>query len=376
MKQQIKQAVCTLLLCALLGTALSGCRKSPVTDEEDSSTDTQTTAPAQTDSSIAAFTRTFTASGVSSDFPTVPALLTLEGQPVTYDEYRYAKLWYRDYVGHTDQGYWDANPEQSAAAEAEIIAQIKKLHAVFSEADRLGLALTADEIEALDDQIAQQIENAGGEDALRQALANYGESLWFYYYYCAYEALSEKLQQAYAAEKTDAEVMEYGKTEDVIRFKQISLLRNESGSNESSIKTEMNEIAARLQSGEDFDALLQEYSKGNTDTQSAERTLNLGFLNQYPDGLLRSREVLSTNVADVLFALKDGERSGVIRTDYGYAVLWRLQKTEALLSEQLDELRSLMAEGLFEEKTDAAAAKMTVQYGFSYDQYKNMSLDS
>lgn len=375
MKQQAKKMLSALLLCALLCTALASCKKD-MPQEEDSSSEAQTTAPAESDASISAFTATFTASGVRSDFPSVPALLTVDGQPVTYDEYRYAKLLYRDYVGHTDQGYWDANPEQAAAAEEAILAQIKKLHAVFSEAERLGLALTSEEIKTLDNEIAQQIEDAGSEAALRAALANYGESLWFYYYYSAYEALSEKLQNAYAAAKSDEEVLAFGKTEDVVRFKQISLLRNESGSNESSVKTQMNEIAARLQSGEDFDTLLREFSTGKTDAETAERKLNAGFVNQYPDGLLRSREVLSVNVSDVLFSLKEGERSGVVRTDYGYSVLWRLPKTDAFLSGQLDELRSLMAEGLLEENIDAAAADMPIEYGFSYDRYKNMSLDS
>lgn len=375
MKQQAKKTLSAFLLCALLCTALASCKKD-TPQEEDSSSEAQTTATAESDASISAFTTTFTASGVRSDFPSVPALLTVNGQPVTYDEYRYAKLLYRDYVGHTDQGYWDANPEQAAAAEEAILAQIKKLHAVFSEAERLGLALTSEEIKTLDNEIAQQIEDAGSEAALRAALANYGESLWFYYYYSAYEALSEKLQNAYAAAKSDEEVLAFGKTEDVVRFKQISLLRNESGSNESSVKTQMNEIAARLQSGEDFDALLREFSTGKTDAETAERKLNAGFVKQYPDGLLRSREVLSVNVSDVLFSLKKGERSGVVRTDYGYSVLWRLPKTDAFLSGQLDELRSLMAEGLLEENIDAAAADMPIEYGFSYDRYKNMSLDS
>ncbi len=375
MKQQAKKTLSAFLLCALLCTALASCKKD-TPQEEDSSSEAQTTATAESDASISAFTTTFTASGVRSDFPSVPALLTVNGQPVTYDEYRYAKLLYRDYVGHTDQGYWDANPEQAAAAEEAILAQIKKLHAVFSEAERLGLALTSEEIKTLDNEIAQQIEDAGSEAALRAALANYGESLWFYYYYSAYEALSEKLQNAYAAAKSDEEVLAFGKTEDVVRFKQISLLRNESGSNESSVKTQMNEIAARLQSGEDFDALLREFSTGKTDAETAERKLNAGFVKQYPDGLLRSREVLSVNVSDVLFSLKEGERSGVVRTDYGYSVLWRLPKTDAFLSGQLDELRSLMAEGLLEENIDAAAADMPIEYGFSYDRYKNMSLDS
>lgn len=375
MKQQTKKTLSALLLCALLCAALAGCKKDAPQEEDSSSSEAHTTAPAESDASISAFTATFTASGVRSDFPSVPALLTVDGQPVTYDEYRYAKLWYRDYVGHTDQGYWDANPEQAAAAEEAILAQIKKLHAVFSEAERLGLALTGEEIKTLDDTVAQQIEDAGSEAALRAALANYGETLWFYYYYSAYEALSEKLQNAYAAAKSNEEVLAFGKTEDVVRFKQISLLRNESGSNESAIKTQMNEIAARLQSGEEFDTLLREFSTGKTDAETAERKLNSGFVNQYPDGLLRSREVLSVNVSDVLFSLKEGERSGVIRTDYGYSVLWRLPKTDAFLSEQLDELRSLMAEGLLEENINTFAADMPLEYGFSYDRYKNMSLD-
>ena len=82
------------------------------------------------------------------------------------------------------------------------------------------------------------------------------------------------------------------------------------------------------------------------------------------------------NAEQMLFSLKEGERSGVVRTDYGYSVLWRLPKTDAFLSEQLDELRSLMAEGLLEKNIDAVAADMPLEYGFSYDRYKNMSLDS
>ena len=63
----------------------------------------------------------------------------------------------------------------------------------------------------------------------------------------------------------------------------ISLLRNESGSNESAIKTQMNEIAARLQSGEEFDTLLREFSAGKTDAETAERIKLTAALNEQSD---------------------------------------------------------------------------------------------
>ena len=365
-----------LFLCAIFPLFLFSCNRTqnPTADSNKTeNTDAvQTTAP-HSDGSVQAFTATFTASGVQSDYPSIPALFTVNGQPVTYDEYRYVKMWYRMYIASYDsQAHSTQDSEDiSDAVEAAVIEQIKALHAVFAEAERLGVALTPAEIAELDAAVASEIEQAGGEDIWREALSGYYESLWFYYYFNAYEKLTEKLQSALSAEKTEQELLQYAQNSDIVRFKQISLLRNESGSNDTAIQNELLAIAGRLQSGEDFDALLKEYATGQTDEQTEERSLNKGFLNFYPDGLLRSESVLSTNVSDVLLALQDNERSGVIRTDTGYAILWRLPKTDEYLRTQLDEIRSLIGETQLEEKISQSIESAEVSYGFAYEKYKH-----
>ena len=75
-----------LFLCAIFPLFLFSCNRTqnPTADSNKTeNTDAvQTTAP-HSDGSVQAFTDTFTASGVQSDYPSIPALFTVNGQPVT-----------------------------------------------------------------------------------------------------------------------------------------------------------------------------------------------------------------------------------------------------------------------------------------------------
>jgi foldase protein PrsA len=115
------------------------------------------------------------------------------------------------------------------------------------------------------------------------------------------------------------------------------------------------EVLARLEDGEDWAALAQEYSQ---DTSNKD---NAGDLDWFPRG------VMVPAFEEVAFSLEPDETSDLVQTDFGYHIIQVLDKGIQELDEQT---YSMMVQQAFQDWLDEqkAAAEITIIATFGSDQ--------
>jgi peptidyl-prolyl cis-trans isomerase C len=185
------------------------------------------------------------------------------------------------------------------------------------EAKARNITATDAEVE---EQLSAMRQRAKTEEAFKKALAARNMTLERLKADARVEIAIAKMmsaQVASAAEATDAEVRDfYDKNPD--RFKRSEtvrashiLLRVDPGADDATKKQTQAKIAAilkRAKSGEDFAAL----AKQNSDDGSAQQGGDLGY---FP------KEKMVKEFADVAFALKTGEISDVVTTQFGVHII-------------------------------------------------------
>ncbi|MBW6516316.1 MAG: peptidylprolyl isomerase [Candidatus Cloacimonetes bacterium] len=182
----------------------------------------------------------------------------------------------------------------------------------------------------IDTQINNQISRIGSETLLRAELQKAGMSLSdlrdYYDQMIREQRLREMIIQNEITDRvhiTEAEVEEYyyDNIEELplrLEMIELGLIRKEIIASERTKKrvlAEINRIYDRLREGEDFGALAKEYS----DCPSAERRGDLGFFG--PGTMIKEFE-------DVAFALKPGEISRVVETQFGYHIIKMEERDE------------------------------------------------
>lgn len=133
-----------------------------------------------------------------------------------------------------------------------------------------------------------------------------------------------------------------------------------------SAKKKIEEIAAKIQAGESFESLAEEFSD---DSQTADKG---GVLPPFGTGTTTR---MVPEFEEAAFALKtDNQVSEPIRTDFGYHIIKRLEWTDLRPYDQMKkELQTKVNKDERAKKTQASfIAKLKKDYGFS-DSYKKTS---
>jgi len=101
---------------------------------------------------------------------------------------------------------------------------------------------------------------------------------------------------------------------DYITAKHILLLCDDT--NKTKVKKEAEKLLKRIKNGEDFDALMNELSEDPG-------------LAQFPQGYTFTTGEMVPEFEEAAFALKEGEISGIVETDYGFHIIKREPLAEA-----------------------------------------------
>ena len=178
-----------------------------------------------------------------------------------------------------------------------------------------------------------------------------------------------QLQELYYGEgspdyPTDAEVLSYAQDQlGIYRAKHILLMTVDGQTREPLPQEEIDEKRARiddmlaqLRAAEDpialFDQLMNEYSEDGRDADG-----NLG----YPDGYTTVKGQMVAEFENAALALKDGEISDVVESEFGYHIILRLPLDPA-------DYRESMVAGLMEERASQWMADNPLETRESYEQ--------
>lgn len=205
------------------------------------------------------------------------------------------------------------NAEANALSYA-LLENVAKAH---------NVELTAEDQTAVDEALAQQIEQSGGEDAFNQSLNEMGLSRDSHVRMMASQYLFQHL--ADLAGDPSSDIYEAPDDNDAY-VDHILLMTKDSSTNEplseqdiAAKKAQAEDLLAQLQASDDLETLFTELA--GTYGEDPGRESGAGYLIDPNTNFVQEFK-------DAAFALKPGEISGIVESDYGYHILLRKELTE------------------------------------------------
>ncbi len=228
--------------------------------------------------------------------PTEGLAALVNGQPITYEEYErqvdQVEAFFQqeglDLEGQEGQ-------DRLAQARRQVLEQMIDQELIRESATEMGISISDAELEA---NIADIIEQSGGEEEFNQSLQGMGTTYESFRQMLLDQLLSEAVYSAVTASISPVA--------EQVHARHILLPTTEMAQ----------EVQARLQAGEDFAYLAREYSE---DISSRESGGDVGF---FPRG------VMPPEVEDVAFSLEVGETSEIVESQFGFHIIQVLEKEE------------------------------------------------
>ena len=273
--------------------------------------------------------------------------------PVTVEEYTY---FYKNYqAAQAASGTSDVD-----AIHENALLALRKKYAVKSEAERLGISLTEEDEQAAQALYDEYVAQYGGADAFAAALA--ARSMTDRYFRSALLAnkLEEKVRSHELSYLSDIQADDATVLADIpknfIRASQILIL-HEAGDDLVANYELAGSLAERAKNGEDFEALVREYSE---DT----------YMDAH-DGYYFTRGERLKEFEDAAWALNEGEVSSVVKSEIGYHVICRLPMEDTYIRSHMEELIRAYRARVFNERLANIAASFDIQY---YDRFNDLNL--
>ena len=256
-----------------------------------------------------------------------PVVMTVNGDEVRAEEFatymiynmKYSENMYSQYGM---MGLW--SDDSSAEMLGVMMPGFAKDQAVYSRVvleqfEKAGLELSYSNQKELSTLRKDTIDQAGGYDGYLQKIAQLGFNdqtyMNFLYITQCYSALNEYYYGSDGIDKpTDEELMEHFR-DNYISAKHILILTVDPSTGET-LRTDeearalAQSILDRINAGEDFDALMNEYSED-------------GGLEGNPDGYIFTEGEMVTPFYEGAKALAEGEVSDLVKSDYGYHIIQR-----------------------------------------------------
>ncbi len=258
------------------------------------------------------------------------AVATVGGKDISYDTYRY---FYKNYKKESES-YTEAQIKEKAFEAIASDVALTKL------ADKYEVELTSADEDAVSDYVEAATANYGGEDAYKKALEEnfLTEDLFEYFY--SQQILESKLRDYMYDEmnniiKSDDATFEKDLRENFMAAKQI-LIRNDEGDDIEKNRELAESIFARAINGEDFDALIAEYSEDSS--------ANDNYVYHFTHGQMLvafEEAVEKTEVGKIC--------NHVAVSEAGFHIVMRLPLDEEYIDTHFEELRDAFKARRFNE---------------------------
>ncbi len=247
-------------------------------------------------------------------------VLTVGGKEISEDLYRY---FYLNYKAESENYTEEEIHEMTVDAISMDVA-------LTLLAESQDVALDKTEKKSIDDYVDASIANYGGRDAYLEALRknHLTEELFRYFY--SQQLLENKLREYMYLEmnniiKSDDATVEADIKVNFMAAKQV-LIRNDEGDNKAENKELAEEILKKAQNGEDFDALIKEYSEDTTAITDYTYYFTYG---QMVEGF--EKAVADTPIGRICDYVAESEA--------GYHIVMRMPLDEEYIDTHFEELR-------------------------------------
>nr|MBQ4320347.1 peptidylprolyl isomerase [Clostridia bacterium] len=284
-------------------------------------------------------------------------VMTVGGFEVTVDEYNYFFLNAKHDLDQGLESYWNEHPGAMDELRETVVEMLRIRYAVDSLAKECGVELDDADHDAIVHESEIVAEYYGGDDAFKAVLAETNMTGDLYYDLSAQSLLDEKLRLHYISEangyiKADDETLMADIEANFARAKQV-LIANDVNDDILANKALAEDIADRAAKGEDFDALIKQYSEDTAQNAEHGRYITYGMM-------LEPFE-------EAVFAMDEGEVSGVVESTVGYHVIKRLPMEQDYIDTYFEELRDLYMNRCYNEKLTEVGASLEVVFTEAYD---------
>ncbi|MDQ0858987.1 peptidylprolyl isomerase [Bacillus sp. V2I10] len=201
---------------------------------------------------------------------------------------------------------------------------------IEQESDKKNIKISND---AVEEEYQSVVDSYGGEEAFKQQLETSGGTI---------EDVKKDLKTNLKIEKLLEPEISISEDEMKTYFEE----NKESFAEPEQVKAShilvedeatAKEVKEKLNAGEDFSELAKEYS---TDTSNSEKGGDLGYF---------AKGDMVTEFEDVAFAMKEGEISEPVKTEFGYHVI-KFEDKKAAAEAAFDDKKEEIKETLFDQK--------------------------
>ena len=264
---------------------------------------------------------------VMTNISDVPSPVSINGEAVPYEIFRYYFAAVRYRYDSDDETYW-LNHEYTEKIREEVMRYIRRNYALLEYAAQYGVALTDYEKKQIEQQLMQErLSSYPSDYEYYKTLDDYYMTEHVNQYIEELSSLKDKLLEYLTSEESgpritdEEELIRRYLDKSVIRADHILIL-NDPGDDVNENETLIKEIYAKLKAGEDFETLKEKYSE---DTET----------NMSDTGYYLARDDISQIFSDTAFSLEEGQMSEVIEAPYGYHIIIRLPKDEGYINDNL-----------------------------------------
>ena len=240
---------------------------------------------------------------------------------VTAEHYNYYFLNEKYSQDSGDSSYWTDVAASNTSLKEAADNSIKQFYAMKKMCDDAGITLNEAQNAQVEEEIAMLEENFGGEEAFNQVLASNYMSLELYR-----QLSEESLRTISLFETLFGDQIRERVANDYLRAAHILIQFDESAedaeTDKAATKAEAEEVLEKIQNGEDFFALVDEY---NDDPGMVDNT----------DGYYFTEGEMVTPFYEGAIALEEGEVSDLVETEYGYHIIKRLPMEQEYIDANL-----------------------------------------
>lgn len=287
-------------------------------------------------------------------------VLTLGKYEVPYDEFRYLYMNYKHQIDDGDESFWETSPER----EADILAYVQDAlflnYGTLALAEEYDISLTSEEKASILEIEKERIDSIGSEEAFLVALEGSYMSRRVFRYMIELQYIEEKLYDQLTSEManiipSDDATVEADIAANFVRVQQIMIVNDEEDDREEN-RALAEALAARLQNGEDFEALMSEYSE---DEEVGDPIDGYYFT--------KGEFALLPDFDTMAFALEIGEISDVYESLSAFHIIRRMPLEEDYINENFESLRTSYIARCFYEMIDEAARGLELKTTDLYD---------
>jgi len=284
-------------------------------------------------------------------------VMTLSGEKIYYDYFRYVYLNSKADQDLGEEGYWEAHPEEEAVLKETVMEILLKNRAIQLMAEEYGIELTKEQSEEVEKTIANLREQHGSDKAFRESLASAHMTEYTLYYI---QSFTQIWNDVYDYVMNDVNGIIRASDSDIeadvaVNFRRIRYVYLEKS------KTNPEKTAALAESiyqeaigGADFDELIREHGED----QTMDGVLEYGYY--------FTKGQIDPQVEALTDTLKDNEIAPVMDASHGYFIIQRLPIESPYLEKHFEDIRVMYKARIFNEMVSAMAETIEIDYKALY----------